>query len=131
MEKKYIEIKKFDVVFVNMESTIGSEQRGYRPAIIVQNDKGNYYSPNTIVMFCTTKKMEKPMPQHMVLKKGHFGFNKDTVLLGETITTISKERIVKKIGHINNIHVQNQILDIFLSNFSGKRYNNNTLSLVS
>ena len=37
--------KRYDVVLVNFgENTIDSEQAGTRPAVIIQNDTGNYYS---------------------------------------------------------------------------------------
>ena len=40
MEYNY---KKFDIVLVDFgENTLDSEQSGIRPAIIIQNDVGNY-----------------------------------------------------------------------------------------
>lgn len=39
------EYKRYDVVLIDFgENTIGSEQGGIRPAIIIQNNKGNLFS---------------------------------------------------------------------------------------
>ena len=43
-------IKRNEIYYVDFgENTKGCEQAGTRPAIILQNDKGNKYSPTTIV----------------------------------------------------------------------------------
>lgn len=41
------EYKQFDIVYADLSSkgTIGSEQKGIRPVIIIQNDTGNIHSP--------------------------------------------------------------------------------------
>ncbi|ERH13529.1 MAG: growth inhibitor [halophilic archaeon J07HB67] len=44
-----MEIQRGDVVIVELSPTKGSEQRGVRPCLVVQNDVGNRYAPTTIV----------------------------------------------------------------------------------
>jgi mRNA interferase MazF len=41
--------------FADLDGGIGSEQCGFRPCIIVQNDIGNKYSATTLVCPVTTK----------------------------------------------------------------------------
>ena len=53
-------IKKFDVVLVDFGENIGSEQDGKRPAIVVQNDIGNYHSPTTLAMHYSQRKTLYP-----------------------------------------------------------------------
>lgn len=43
------------------------------------------------------------------------------MLLGETLTQISKERIKKKIGVISDEKTQKEILNVYISNITGKR----------
>ena len=38
-----------DIYLVNLTDQVGSEQSGVRPAVVVQNELGNAYSPTTIV----------------------------------------------------------------------------------
>ena len=49
------EIKRGDIYLVDLGDNIGSVQKGERPAIVVQNDKGNKYSPTITVIPITTK----------------------------------------------------------------------------
>ena len=41
---------------------IGSEQSGNRPAVVLQNDVGNFYSPTLIVATLTSKAAKKVYP---------------------------------------------------------------------
>ena len=48
MEQEF-EIKKGDVFFATFEQFVGSEQKGARPVVVLQNDVQNKHSPTTIV----------------------------------------------------------------------------------
>ena len=50
-----IKINKGDIFYANLDGAIGSEQKGYRPVIIVQNDTGNEHSPTTIIVPLTKR----------------------------------------------------------------------------
>jgi mRNA interferase MazF len=90
-------VKKGEIYYANLSGTIGSEQSGKRPVIIIQNDIGNKYSPTTIVAAITTHKKKKHMPTHVSLTK-NCGLNQQSIVLLEQIRTIDKERLGKKIG---------------------------------
>ena len=45
-----MKIKRFDIVQADLSGTVGSEQGGIRPVLIIQNDIGNLHSPTTIVI---------------------------------------------------------------------------------
>lgn len=78
------DIKRGDVWFIEYEKTNGSEQSGYRPAIIVSNDIGNHYSPVVEVVWLTTAD-KKPLPTHICIR--------NSTALCEQITTIDKKRL--------------------------------------
>ncbi|HLD79022.1 MAG TPA: type II toxin-antitoxin system PemK/MazF family toxin, partial [Candidatus Nanoarchaeia archaeon] len=40
-------IKRGDIVLVSLDPVVGSEQGKTRPALVIQNDIGNEYSPTT------------------------------------------------------------------------------------
>ena len=77
---------------------IGSEQGGIRPAVILQNDIGNKYSPTTIVAPMTTKS-KTYVPMHVRLKESFLA--KRSTLLLEQIRTIDKRRLIKKMGSLS------------------------------
>ena len=51
------EYKKGDIYYVDFDPVIGSEQGGTRPALIIQNDKGNIHSPCVIVAIITSQSL--------------------------------------------------------------------------
>lgn len=94
--------KKYDVVMVDFGTEgIGSEQKNIRPALIVQNNKGNYFSSCTIVIPITSMEKSLHIPTHALIKRdSENGLKNDSMLLGEQIRVISEQRILKKIGAI-------------------------------
>jgi mRNA interferase MazF len=51
-----VQVRRGDIVIVDLNPTRGSEQRGTnRPCIVIQNDVGNQYSPTTIIAPFTTQ----------------------------------------------------------------------------
>ena len=61
-------IKRGDIYLADMNPAIGSEQGGVRPVLIIQNNKGNKYSPTTIVACLTSRVHTKAnLPTHYLL----------------------------------------------------------------
>ena len=48
-------IKRGEIYYADLGVTVGSEQHGIRPVLIIQNDIGNKYSPTTIVAPITSR----------------------------------------------------------------------------
>lgn len=94
-------IRRGDIVFADLRPTVGCEQGGIRPVLIIQNNLGNRYSPTTIAIALTTKhKVE--LPTHVPLHKEQCnGLSDDSVILCEQIRTIDKKRIKEKIGYVD------------------------------
>lgn len=91
--------KKYDVVYVkDRGETNGSVQMYARPAVIIQNDKGNFYSPTTIVAFITGKEKRNDLPTHVVLE--NYNLPKKSTVLLEQIATISKADIASTIDRL-------------------------------
>ena len=97
-------IKRGDLFIAKLGYGHGSEQGGTRPVLIIQNQKGNKYSNTTIVACLTTKIHHKPyLPTHFILPKlKEIGLKKKSVVLLEQIKVIDKNRLIKKIGHVND-----------------------------
>ena len=115
------EYKRYDVVLIDFkENTIGSEQGGIRPAIIIQNDKGNLFSNTTIVMPVTSNIKHLYQPTHALLKKDkENGLPYNSMILAECLRQVSEKRIIKKMGTIENKKMRDKIKEIYLANFEG------------
>lgn len=114
-----MKIKRYDIVQADLSGTIGSEQGGIRPVLIIQNDIGNLHSPTTIVMPFSTKVFKNPnQPTHTLIKKSaDTGLKMDSVLLGEQMRVISSQRIKKKLGCVTNEKERKEIRRVYDANF--------------
>ncbi len=93
-------IMRGDIFYANLNYGIGSEQRGYRPVLIIQNNIGNKFSPTVIVAVITGKIHYKArMPTHYLLEATSTLTIPSMVLL-EQIITIDKRRLKKYVGRI-------------------------------
>lgn len=87
-----------EVYLVDFGIGYGSEQGGIRPAVIVQNNIGNKYSPTTIVVPVTSRQTKAHIPTHVRVKGACF--SKRSLALTEQLVTIDKKRIIKKMGNV-------------------------------
>lgn len=96
------EIKRGDIYLADLGDNIGSVQRGERPVIVVQNNKGNRYSPTITVIPITTKiHRSKGFPTHAILD--HMGgLDEESASMAEQITTISRSKLARYIGHLTD-----------------------------
>lgn len=92
-------VKRGDVWFADLRVSVGSEQSGIRPVLIVQNNTGNKFAP-TVIVVPMTSKHKKHLPTHVNIQGGD-GVKQDSVLLAEQVSTISKERLMKRIGSVS------------------------------
>ena len=100
-------IKRGDMYYADLSPVIGSEQGGVRPVLIIQNDVGNKYSPTVIIAAITSQINKTKLPTHMELDAKNFGLPKDSVILLEQIRTIDKTRLKEKIGHLDDLLMDN------------------------
>ena len=58
-------ILRGDMFYANLGRGIGSEQKGYRPVLVIQNDVGNKFSPTVIVASITSRVgIKAKLPTH-------------------------------------------------------------------
>lgn len=90
-----------EIYLIDLSNQVGSEQSGVRPAIIVQNEIGNMYSPTTIIVPLTSK-TKSMAATHVSLTPEDAGVLKDSTALCEQVRVIDKARIQKKLGEIKS-----------------------------
>jgi len=96
-----ISIKRGDIVLVNLDPVVGSEQGKIRPVLIIQNDISNEYSPITIIAPITSKIYSKEFPTNVQISSKESGLEKESTILLNQIRTIDKSRIIRKISKLN------------------------------
>lgn len=113
----------FDMYYANLsKNTVQSEQGGIRPVIIIQNDVGNKFSPTVIVLPITKEIKKENLPTHCILRKSNTnGLEFDSMVLAEQIRVIDKSRLLDKIGYLDNTKEQNDVINVYLANITGKK----------
>jgi len=94
-------VTRGEIYLVEFDPAVGSEIKKTRPAIIIQNDTANRFSPVTIVAAITSKFDDKLYPTEVLIHAGEAGLKQDSVVVLDQIRTIDKTRIVKKIGIVS------------------------------
>jgi mRNA interferase MazF len=86
---------------IELDPTEGSEQRGTRPCLVVQNDIGNENAPTTIVVPFTTARGDRLYPFEVLVSAEECALNEDSVALCSQIRTVSiEQRIPETIGRV-------------------------------
>lgn len=93
-------MKRGQVYYADLRPVVGSEQGGIRPVAIIQNDKGNCYSPTVIVAMMTTKKKVN-LPTHIRTTEEDSCLPQKSTILLEQLRTIDKSRLTSYVGDLS------------------------------
>lgn len=81
-----------EVYYMKFEGT-DSEQNGWRPGLVFQNNVGNAHSPNIIALSITSAHKKLSQPTHVFVKASDSGLKMDSVVQCENPERMSKTRI--------------------------------------
>ena len=102
---------RFDIYYVNLAPTIGSEIKKTRPCIIISPDEMNNNISTVIIAPLTSRLRNYPtrVPCKVEGKQGQ--------IVIDQIRTVDKSRLFKRVGSLNKI-TQTKILNILKEMFS-------------
>ena len=95
-EKLY---KRGDVLLIDFDPIRGSEQGKIRPAVVIQNDVANKYSP-VLIVSAITSNLRAPHPTDVEIFAPTGGLSKNSKILLNQIRTVDKVRVIQKLGHL-------------------------------
>ncbi len=90
--------KRGEVYLVNFDPTVDSEVKKTRPALILQNNIANQYSPITIVAAITSRFDERLYPTEVLIESKEGGLKTDSVVLLNQIRSVDRQRLIKRMG---------------------------------
>jgi mRNA interferase MazF len=93
--------KRGEIYLVNFDPTVGAEIRKTRPAMVLQNDVANEYSPITIVAAITSKFDERLYPTEVLITASGSGLAQDSVVLLNQIRSIDRQRLIRRLGNVS------------------------------
>lgn len=94
-------VKRGDVFLVNFNPVRGSEQAGYRPAVVIQNNVGNRHGSTTIIAAITTS-VNKIYPFMVRLSIGEGGLDQESAVNLAQILIIDGTRLENKLGCLSD-----------------------------
>jgi len=107
-------MNQYDVYLADLNPTIGREQQGKRPVLIISNNYENLLDVLTILPITSLKKNRRVYPNEFLLKNE---LEKPSIVLCQQIRTISKQRLVKKLTTIDNPFTRKDIMQILCRRF--------------
>jgi len=101
---------KWGIFVADLNTGIGSEQRGTRPVLVISGEDFNRVMPVVTVLPITSlKEGRRVYPNEALLKAGQGELSQDSIILAHQIRTISKQRLKDSPGFINDHNVQDAI----------------------
>ena len=92
----------------NLDLVTGAEQKGSRPVLIVSNEEFNQSMPNITVLPLTSTD-RRLYPSEVFLAAETAGQLRDSIIMAHQIRTISKQRLGKFIGYLNDVNLRLEI----------------------
>lgn len=121
------QFKQFQIYKIELGENIGSEEKGYRPVIIVSNNIGNRFSPTVLIAPLETlrPKNKKALPTHVIIQPTkENGLTEISEIQLEQTRCVDKQRFKdsKCIGNLNYKDI-NKFQKSILINYGVKNIN--------
>ena len=95
-------IQQGDVVWVELPPPRGSAPAGRRPAVVIQHDRFNRSSINTIVVAAVTSNLKYAnLPGNVKLRRREGGLQRGSVVNVTQIATVDRSAVAKRIGQLS------------------------------
>jgi mRNA interferase MazF len=99
-------VRRGEIYWLQLPVSIGSEEAGRRPVLIIQNDIGNRLSPTTIVTAITSQPRRRQYPFHVPFTAKESGLLLDGTVLCEQVQTIDQSRLGGLAGTLSRERMQ-------------------------
>src|SRR5580704_18667768 len=106
--QKITSLYRGEVYLVSFDPTVGHEIKKTRPALVIQNDVGNRFSPLTIVAAITSKISAVLYPVEVVVQPSKTnGLEATSAIRLDQIRTVDKQRLIKRLGSVDPFVMRN------------------------
>jgi len=107
-----MKIMHFNIYWANLNPTVGREQAGHRPVLVISNDIENQMDIVTVIPVTSRKKGRKIYPNEVLITLN----DKEAILLCHQVRTISKGRIDGKIDVLDD-GLKSKVVDVLCMRF--------------
>ena len=111
-------VSKWEIYYCSLDPTLGSEQKGTRPVLVISTDSVNHNLPvSTVLPLSSVKMGDKIYPTEVLLDPSVTGLSKLSVAMIQQIRTISHVRLSSLAGTISDNVTRERILGACRSYF--------------
>ena len=93
--------RRGEIYLVAFDPPVGHEIKKTRPALVIQNNVSNQYSPITMVAAISSQFSDPPRPREVVLPVGKTGLPKPSAVVLNQICSVDRMRLVKRLGAVD------------------------------
>ena len=94
--------KRGEIYLTRFDPTLGAEIQKTRPALILQNDVANRYSPITIVAAITSRPRDRDRPTNILVGAPEGGLTSDSTVLLNQIRSVDTQRLVRRLSTLTS-----------------------------
>jgi mRNA interferase MazF len=99
-------LRRGEIYLCSFDPTVGHEIKKTRPALVIQNDVGNRYSPLTIVAAITSAISPVPYPAEVVIDPtAANGLDVRSSIRLDQIRTVDRQRLARRLGVVDSATV--------------------------
>jgi mRNA interferase MazF len=105
-KKEVVFPRRGEIYMVGFDPAIGHEIQKTRPALVIQNDVSNQYSPITIVAAISSQFSDPPFPREVVVDPAESGLPKRSAVIANQIRSVDRLRLQKRLGRLSRLGMQ-------------------------
>lgn len=103
--------KRWDVCYAYLDPTLGTEQAGNRPVLILSIDEFNEPLQRVTVLPITTRRSGRHVyPNEALLPSGTAGLDRESIAMGHQIRALSAARLKRRLGSVTDPAIQEACL---------------------
>lgn len=104
---------QWNIFWADLSPTMGSEQNGIRPVLVVSNEIINQSLPIVTALAITSwKESRKIYPIEVLITPEDSNLPVPSIVMAHQIRSISKDRLIERCGSISNEETRNRIRKI-------------------
>ena len=105
---KETSVKRFEIYNYKFGNNPGSIQSGFRPVLVIQDDRMNENSPTTIIAAITTAIKKTYLPSHVILGP-EYGLDQPSMVMLEQLQVVNQAELTRYIGTVTDERMQRRL----------------------
>jgi mRNA interferase MazF len=102
-KQKVARLRRGEIYLCSFDPTVGHEIKKNRPALVIQNDVGNRYSPLTIVAAIASTVSTAPYPVEVIIDPtAANGLDVRSSTRLDQIRTVHRQRLARRLGVVDS-----------------------------